>query len=149
MKKGTIALFGFVGTTLIAGLLLSGCISLSTQGSRIEDSLIAKIEKGKTTKAEILKCFGAPDQIIQTGITAEAKTAIEGDKNLTSQQNVSIGKNQEVYIYEYVENRTTKNIYEVRFGTGPGATISKKNTLMIWIDKDTGIVQDYGYKKEI
>ena len=149
MKKGTILLFGFAVMVLLAGLFLSGCVSLSTQGSRIENNLIAKIEKGKTTKSEILKCFGAPDRIIETGVTAEAKTAIKGDTNIASQQNITIGKNQEIYIYEYLENRTTKNVLEVRYGTGPGATISKKNTLMIWIDKDTEIVQDYGYKKEI
>lgn len=135
---------------VLIGILLSGCATVqSTQGSKLDEKMIAQIEKGKTTRSEILKLFGAPDRIIDAGISGTAENSIKGDVNLSTQQNISLGKNQEIYIYEYIEERTETPGLLLAYGMGDVKKTSKKNTLMIWLDKDTGIVQDYGYKKEI
>ena len=128
-------------------LLFAGCAtSKSTQGTMIKERDVCGIEKGKTTRSEILKNFGAPDRIIDAGLTGESKTSVAGDVNLSSHQNISLGKNQEIYIYEYTEESGRFFAISAFARTN---TRKLKNTLMIWIDKDTGIVQDYGYKKEI
>lgn len=133
---------------ILLSVLFFGCATTqSTQGSQLKEESICNIAKGKTTRSEILKTFGAPDRIIEAGLTGESKTAIGGDVNLSAQQNISIGRNQEIYVYEYTEEITERNLVNLYYGGGK--TTKKKNTLMIWIDKDTGIVQDYGYKKEI
>lgn len=142
MKKGTIVLFGFVGIILIAGLSLSGCVTThEVQGSKTDEGTIQQIEKGKTTRSEILKWFGEPDRTIGAGVAGESKTTVTGDVSVAQKQEITVGKNQEIYIYQYSETEKQFGVHNSR--------AERKNTLMIWIDKDTGIVQDYGYKKEI
>lgn len=132
---------------LILVSFLFGCATTYVKGSRIDEVAVKKIEAGKITRSDVLKMFGAPDRIIDAGGVATSKSAVTGDIDIASKQEITVGKNQEIYIYEYVE---AKNI-DYYFGTGAlgGKVEVKKNTLMIWIDKGTGIVQDYGYKKEI
>jgi len=131
-------------------LFLVGCATVqSTQGNKLDEQVIAQIEKGKTTQSEILKLFGAPDRIIEAGIAGKLQTDIAGDISLSSKQNISLGKNQEIYIYEYMEATTETSYFFEAYRMGDKKITQRKNTLMIWIDKETGIVQDYGYKKEI
>lgn len=131
--------------TLLLVSFLFSCAETYIKGSRIDEATVSKIEVGKTNKSYVLKMFGAPDRIIDTGAVATSKSAVAGDVNVASKQEVAVGKNQEIYIYEYW---VKKSVPPVLSGYG-GKTQESKNTLMIWIDKDTGIVQDYGYKKEI
>lgn len=132
---------------LIFNSFLLSCVTTYVKGSRIDEVVVKKIEVGKTNRSDILKMFGAPDRIIDEGGVVASKSVVAGDIDIASKQEMTVGKNQEIYIYEYVE---AKNI-DYYFGTGAlgGKVEVKKNTLMIWIDKDTGKVQDYGYKKEI
>ncbi len=130
---------------LILVSLLFSCTATYVKGSRIDEMAVKKIEVGKTNRSDILKIFGAPDRIIDTGTVATSKSAVAGDINVASKQEVAVGKNQEIYIYEYIKRKTT----DYFFGSGDiSKTQEYKNSLMIWIDKNTGIVQDYGYKKE-
>jgi hypothetical protein len=128
------------------GLFLSGCVTTHhTKGSKVDESMLTRIEKGKTARSDILKWFGSPDRIIGAGITAETKTAMKGDIELAHKSQTSIGENQEIYIYEYFDTSGVGGLF-LWYGT---SSRERKNTLMIWIDKETGLVQDYGYKKEI
>jgi hypothetical protein len=141
MKKGTIALFGLAGVVLITGLLLSGCLTMNVdKGGKIDESATQQIEKGKTTRNEILKWFGVPDRTIGADVTEKSKITAPEDED--REPKITVGKNQEIYVYEYSEVKGRLGLFTV------GGS-KKKNTLMIWIDKDSGIVQDYGYKKEI
>ena len=131
-------------TAILASFLFS-CAETYIKGSRIDEATVKKIEVGKTNRSDVLKMFGAPDRIIDTGVVATSKGAVVGFVNVAPKQESAVGKNQEVYIYEYVIRKVGTLV-----GTGFGGEVrEKKNSLMIWIDKDTGIVQDYGYKKEI
>lgn len=136
-----------IAWTLILVLFLFSCFTgTHIKGSRIDEVAVKKIEAGKTTRSDILKMFGAPERIIDAGGVVTSKSAVTGDVNIASKQEVVVGKNQEIYIYEYEEEAVTTYIF---YYVGSKRKEVKKNTLMIWIDKDTGIVQDYGYKKEI
>jgi uncharacterized protein YpmB len=84
--------------------------------------------------------FGAPNRIIDTVGSGTSKPQVSREVNRATKEEVSLGKKQEIYTYEYLESKTNM----VTLGES-----EKKNTLMIWIDKDTEIVQDYGYKGEI
>lgn len=129
---------------LIFNSFLLSCVTTHVKGSRIDELAIKKIEVGKTNRSDVLKMFGAPDKIIDAGGVVTSKSAVTGDVDIAAKQEIAVGKNQEIYIYEYEEKVGLVHgggYFEVRE--------EKKNTLMIWIDKDTGIVQDYGYKKEI
>jgi len=135
-------------TAILASFLFS-CAETYIKGNRIDEATVKKIEVGKTNRSDVLKMFGAPDRIIDTGVVATSEGAEVGFVNVTPKQESATGKNQEVYIYEYVIRRVGTFV-GTGFGTGFGGKVQeKKNSLMIWIDKDTGIVQDYGYKKEI
>jgi outer membrane protein assembly factor BamE (lipoprotein component of BamABCDE complex) len=48
---------------LLSGLL-SGCVSV---GRKIDQSAADKIEKGKTTREEVIRLIGSPDQITTRG----------------------------------------------------------------------------------
>ena len=57
--------------TAFLALALSGCINIGvTTGEEIPAENVAKIVPGKTTKAEILKLFGAPDQYTDAALFA-------------------------------------------------------------------------------
>jgi hypothetical protein len=132
MRKIVLAILGL--------MLFANCATaISTKGTRIDENAVKQIQIGKTTRSDILKMFGAPGGIIDTGTGAALKSRTTGDINLATKQEVAVGKNQEIFTYEYSERKAYTALH----------TTEKKNTLMIWIDKDTGIVQDYGYRKEI
>ena len=57
--------------TASAALALGGCINIGvTVGEEIPAELVSQIVPGKTTKAEILKSFGAPDQYTDAALFA-------------------------------------------------------------------------------
>jgi len=52
---------------LLAGLLSSGCIQFSSQrGIEVawQDEVVAKLEKGASTRADVLALLGPPSQVI-------------------------------------------------------------------------------------
>jgi hypothetical protein len=56
---------GALCLVVTAALLASGCaFSRGSLGDQFEDEKIAAIQKGRTTKSEILTALGAPDRII-------------------------------------------------------------------------------------
>jgi outer membrane protein assembly factor BamE (lipoprotein component of BamABCDE complex) len=61
MKVGR-CLHGFV----IAALLLQGCaFSRGTLGDDVKTEIVATIQKGTTTKTEVVNLLGAPDRLLQ------------------------------------------------------------------------------------
>jgi outer membrane protein assembly factor BamE (lipoprotein component of BamABCDE complex) len=55
-------LLGFV----MAALLLQGCaFSRGTVGDDVKTEMLATIQKGTTTKAEVVNLLGAPDRLLQ------------------------------------------------------------------------------------
>lgn len=121
---------------LLFSLCLCGCISSrSTHGTQIDGLMVAKIEKGKTTKSDILRWFGIPLRILDAGSGKESEPyAAEG---------AGESANQEIYIYEYsVEHIRANFFFTIDFNHE-----KQNNSLMIWIDRETGTVQDYKYRQ--
>ena len=55
-------LLGFV----VAALLLQGCaFSRGTVGDDVKTEMVATIQKGTTTKTEVVNLLGAPDRLLQ------------------------------------------------------------------------------------
>jgi outer membrane protein assembly factor BamE (lipoprotein component of BamABCDE complex) len=55
-------LLGFV----MAALLLQGCaFSRGTVGDNVKTEIVAAIQKGTTTKTEVVNLLGAPDRLLQ------------------------------------------------------------------------------------
>jgi outer membrane protein assembly factor BamE (lipoprotein component of BamABCDE complex) len=59
-----------VATLAAATLALTGCASTS-QGRKFDDSYVAQIQKGKTTKAQIRQNLGEP---VSTSLSADTET---------------------------------------------------------------------------
>lgn len=53
---------------LVLSVLLTGCVSV---GRKIDLEAVAKIEKGKTTRADVLSLLGSPDGITRDGLGNE------------------------------------------------------------------------------
>lgn len=49
-----------------ATVVVAGCVAPMAQGRKFDDSYVAQIQKGKTTKAEIRKNFGEPVSVSRT-----------------------------------------------------------------------------------
>lgn len=118
MKKRTILVLGLAGITLFAGLLLFGCAH--TQSVR-DDGTIQQGDDEDMAQ-QINKGKTTRNMIIKA-FGVPDRTVETG-----------VGKNQEVYVYEHVRWR-------------PFGGVEKKETL-VWINKDTGLVEDYSYKEE-
>jgi hypothetical protein len=123
-------------------LMFLACCMISAKGSRIYESDVKQIQIGKTTQSDILKMFGVPDRIIDAGTGAASKSQTVGDVNVPNKEEVIVDKNQEIFICEYEEEKTVVFYFVM-------SSSEKRNTLMILMDKDTGIVEDYGYKRKI
>lgn len=124
MKKILIILFGAV--------LFTGCATIKeTSGTSIQKTTLTKITKGKTTTTDILTWFGPPDKIIYYSVL--------------NKQNIK--QRYMVYVYEYILKGG------MTFAQGYPIAQEKlnenKNTLLIWINRNTGIVENYIYKKGI
>lgn len=117
---------------LVCVILLAGCSSISeTSGTAIERTSLKKIIKGNTTTTDILTWFGPPDKIIYYSVL--------------NKQNIR--QRYMVYVYEYIikGGMTFAKGYPIA-----NEKISEnKNTLLIWINRNTGRVENYIYKKGI
>jgi len=101
-------------TTLRFALLLaalsvcSGCLSfgVSYEGNPIDQAAVAKIVKGRTTRAEVLELLGAPKRIEEANITNLVEQSLaryQGEK-LTLQIDPALFN--DVYIYERKQTDT-------------------------------------------
>ncbi len=91
--------------TLGFGLVSTGCISIgsTSEGNPIDREVLARIVKGKTTRAEVLEMLGAPKIVENANITNLAEQALaqyEGEE-LTLKLDPALFN--DVYIYERIE----------------------------------------------
>lgn len=127
----------------LLALCLCGCItSYSTHGTQIEEYMVAKIEKGETTRSNVLKWFGVPYKIVDAGSRVGLDLDTNGDVDPDGRAVSSVEINEEIYIYE-----SSVESIEARFLLLSFEHSRRTSTLMIWIDRDTGIVQEYRYRK--
>ncbi|MHC4778245.1 MAG: hypothetical protein ACYTFG_06710 [Planctomycetota bacterium] len=90
---------------MMLGLTVSGCISFGTtsDGNPIDRAVLARIVKGKTTRAEVLEMLGAPKIVENAKVTNLAEQALaqyEGEE-LTLKLDPALFN--DVYIYEKKE----------------------------------------------
>lgn len=137
---------------LIAFAGLAGCYTyqptITTKGSRIDESLVAKIERGKATRSDVLKWFGSPTRIItyEPKVTGMAGSK-ESDRGRMVKGEITLTANQEVYIWEY--EVTKKVFFMVALSAYESRTSQEaKDTLIIFINRETGIVEDFGFRRE-
>ena len=91
-----------VPTLLLFSLLAGGCISVGRtyEGNPITEEVLARIVKGKTTRAEVLEMLGAPLAVETANITNLAEQALAryaGEKLLL---NIDPALFNDVYVYE-------------------------------------------------
>lgn len=84
------------------GLALSGCIGVSTQyeGNPIEATTIAKLEVGRTTRAQVLEMLGSPLRIDRTDITGLAERVLARYQGEELALKIDPSLFEDVYIYE-------------------------------------------------
>lgn len=57
---------GSIHALLVMGLLIQGCaFSRGTLGDNVKAEVVAAIQKGATTKTEVINLLGAPDRLVQ------------------------------------------------------------------------------------
>lgn len=112
---------------LLLLMLLWGCsIGRVYVGSEIRHDPKEKIQKGTTTKGEILEIFGPPDRI---------QKQFDGD----------------IFVYAYLRKNSSKFTIEEPYLTNLtlfqySRIQQKKDALVILFDKE-GVVKNYGYQK--
>lgn len=124
-------------------LLGSGCISygVTFEGNPIPRDLLSRIEKGKTTRAQVLELLGAPVQVETADITALAESALayyEGEK-LTLQIDPALFN--DVYIYE---RRQSKHFIMAFILFNYYSSDERSDRLAVFFDKN-GKVQGVGW----
>ncbi len=116
-------------------LLLAGCVTYSTvyDGNPVDPELVARIQVGVTTKAEVMQLLGSPHQVQVTDVSGLAESLIAsapGD-GLTVKLDASLM--DQIYIYERMKT--------VRFGFFAGLyndyrSDTRSDRLCIVFDKD-------------
>jgi hypothetical protein len=153
-------------------MCLSSCINISKSrssfkvGKALNEKLIENIEKNKTTMSEILKWFGAPHHIVHgKGYEAEAPLIVRGETNPTGydvsavrwyhrRSLDSIYENWVMFIYEFQASYAKKDAYgviilPVILKDSEDNTTMGKDELVIFINEDSQLVENYGFRKEI
>jgi hypothetical protein len=123
-----------LGLLTLLIFLLWGCVS--TKGKPIPKDSVVKIQKGVTTKADILEQFGAPNEILYSP------------------------KGEEIFVYKYSEKLDLHAGQAVGvilrrdipgLGTlvdlGTRRVSEKEDRLMVFLD-EKGIVQNIGFTHE-
>lgn len=123
-----------LGLLTLLVFVLSGCVS--TKGKPIPKDSVVKIQKGITTKADILEQFGAPNEILYSP------------------------KGEEIFVYKYSEKLDLHAGQAVGvilrrdipgLGTlvdlGTRRVSEKEDRLMVFLD-EKGIVQNIGFTHE-
>jgi outer membrane protein assembly factor BamE (lipoprotein component of BamABCDE complex) len=104
-----------VAISLVIVGLLSGCVSV---GRQIDQTSASKIEKGKTTKEQVVMLIGSPDQIM------------------------SRGNGEEIYYYKYTRATAKPATFIPIFGPLVGGANVQHQMFMVTFDSN-GVVKDY------
>jgi len=144
-------------------LSIMSCAIMPTKGEvgkPIDEKMVKKIQKGKTTREEIIQWFGIPMAVAKKGETIKLSGAmatpmgggemqgaeVSSDTYFVLFANHNITENHRIYLYIFTK---TKGMgFSMPFiSTMSGKTL--KNTLIILMDESKGIVVDYKYEKQI
>jgi hypothetical protein len=132
-------------------------------GKPFDENLINKIQRGKTTKEEITRWFGVPKAVAKKGekvrlptVTATPYMGMGGvempGEEVSSDTYFALFSKQQVkenhIIYLYVYTTSKGKIFSMPFFGSMGGKVLK-NTLVILIDDDKDIVEDYVYDKQV
>lgn len=156
----------FLGVVVItATMFLWGCAIMPhkyTSGEPIKEDKTKMIQPGKTTKEEIIQWFGIPTVIAKKdekmslpiemagmmGVTGGevGKQEVSSDTffNLFSSKH-KLMENHRIYYYRYTKSSGT-NFSMPFFGYSGGRALTDK--LLVLINEDTGIVEDYIFRKQ-
>ena len=101
----------------VATLLISGCVT--SYGTKVDADYVSKIERGKTTKAEIKSHMGNPQSTMNSGNAVDNET----------------------WVYEYVNPGSISSMVVADFtGKRPGS-----NAQSLTITFSGGVVKDYTF----
>lgn len=151
----------FAAIVMICVSLLSGCFVAPytyTCGQSIKEDKLKKIEAGKTTKEEIIKWFGVPSTVVNKGEKAGVTATQYGAAGLIQSTGFSFDelfslfssrhKSKEshvIYYYDYTKTEgATFNI--IFFSPSNSKVLTDK--LLVLIDENTCIVEDYIFSKQ-
>ena len=137
---------------LLAVTLLSGCLVVS--GSRKGEQLFTKeqaekIERGKTTKAEVLQWFGPPVAMARKDKGGQALGG-EGDLRPETFFELFTGKHAvgQFHVVYYYRNLRTEEIGAAVLLAASGQVSMKRERLWILINDANGIVEDYVLRED-
>jgi len=157
----------FCVVVITATTFLWGCAIMPykhTSGEPIKEDKTKMIQPGKTTKEEIIQWFGIPSVIAKKGEKMSlpiemaggmygigaagevGKQEVSSDTffNLFSSKHKLI-ENHRIYYFTYTKNKgSTFNM--PFFGYSGGRALTDK--LLVLINEDTGIVEDYIFRKQ-
>jgi outer membrane protein assembly factor BamE (lipoprotein component of BamABCDE complex) len=91
--------------------LCTGCISfgITHEGNPIDKEAVAKIIKGRTTRAEVLELLGAPSEVEEANITNLAEQAVARYQGEKLTLHIDPALFNDVYIYK----KTTKSYFVI------------------------------------
>ncbi|MDD5085194.1 MAG: hypothetical protein PHE61_04015 [Candidatus Omnitrophica bacterium] len=153
-KKG----FFFVLTIVFVAMFVCSCSVMPHKyesGKQIKDSAARKVQPGVTTKAEIIEWFGVPTAIAKKGEKvslpmemAHYGAGCEGPRQDTSSETFfsmfsskhKITDSHRIYYYAYTKSEGSM-LGILFFNTMSSKTQTDK--LLVLINEDTGIVEDY------
>ncbi len=152
-----------ISAIMLSIIFLSGCAIMPISGEvgkPFDENLISRIQRGKTTKAEINQWFGVPKAVARKGGKVKLPTAIaapyaggmempgeevSSDTYFTLFSKNEVTEHHIIYLYVYTTSKGMSFSMPF-FGSMSGKAL--KNTLVILIDDDKGIVDDYVYDKQ-
>jgi len=131
-----------------------------TAGEPIKEDMVKMIQPGKTTKEEIIQWFGIPSVIAKKGEKMSLPTelvsmSVAGEIgrqevssdtffNLFSTKH-KLTESHRIYYYTYTKSKGTTFAMPY-FGYTGGKALTDK--LLVLINEDTGIVEDYIFRKQ-
>ena len=141
----------FFTVVLLASAYLSGCIYVTktTDEQLFTKAQAEKIERGKTTKAEVLQWFGPPLAIVRKN---EGGQALKGEEDIRPETFFELFSGKHVISQDHV-------VYYYR-NLGKGAMIGyvvvagraqewkTRERLWILINQKNGIVEDYMLRQD-
>ncbi len=119
--------------------LLTGCVGIGRnyEGNDVLLDALAKIEKGKTTRAEVLELLGAPlrvDKVNITALTEQSLARYEGEK-LTLQIDPALF--DEIYVYE---RKQTNTFFVFTFLFNYYRSDERSDRLAVFFDRDGKVI---------
>lgn len=122
-----------------------GCISVGVnmEGNPISEEAVARIQKGKTTRAEVLELLGAPREVETEDVTGLAEKAVaryQGEKLTLS---IDPALFNDVYIYE---RKRTEYFIMALFLFNYYSSDETSERLAVFFDR-RGLVQGVGWTR--